>query len=56
MRRLVIPVALALVLTLAPYVRRDLPGRRPTAGVVVGSRDRTLPGKARRRARREGDR
>lgn len=53
MRRLVVPVALALMITLAPYVRRGLPPRAQTATVVDGSRDRTLPGKARVRARRE---
>lgn len=62
MKRLVAPVVLALAITLVPYVRRGLPRRPATAAVVVGSRDRTLRGKARRRARqgwmndREGDR
>jgi hypothetical protein len=54
MRRLVVPVVLAFAITLVPYVRRGAPGQVMTPQVVVGSRDRTLPGKARRRARRAG--
>jgi hypothetical protein len=51
MRRLVVPVVLALAFTFVPYVRRAIPGRSSTPVLVVGSRDRTLHGKARRRAR-----
>lgn len=51
MRRLVVPVVLAFVLTLVPYVRRGLPGRPASPHLMVGSRDRALAGKARRRAR-----
>lgn len=51
---LVVPVVIGIAFTLVPYVKRGLPGRPTTHAVIVGSRDRGLHGKARRRARRAG--
>lgn len=53
MRRAAVALVLALTMTGAGYVRRAwLPPRTAVVTVVGGSRDRTLAGKARRRARR----
>lgn len=52
MRRAVYGVVLAITLTLVPYVRREYRNAQAVAYLVTGSRDRALPGKARRRARR----
>lgn len=54
MRRLTVPVVLAITLTLIPYVRREWRRAEAVAYLVTGSRDRTLHGKDRRRARRAG--
>lgn len=52
MKRVIIPVVIAATLTLVPYVRREWRAPRADVENVVGSRDRALHGKARRRARR----
>lgn len=52
MKRLTVPVVLAITLTLIPYVRREWRRADAVAYLVAGSRDRALHGKSRRRARR----
>lgn len=54
MRRTVCVLVLGLALTGAGYVRREWRPVGTVAYLVVGSRDRALHGKARRRARRAG--